>query len=120
MSSWLDFLAEVPLSAVMKERVALAEQRAEAIETENDQLRQQVVALKAKVSELEKQVGARREEEQFVRHRGAFWRKEIGGAYEPVPFCPKCRVQMPPFEPAGVWICSQCDLEVQICKPPAA
>jgi hypothetical protein len=45
MGAIQDLLQEVPLSAVLRERVALAEQKYEAAMTENAELRRQLRAL---------------------------------------------------------------------------
>jgi hypothetical protein len=45
MGAMQDLLQEVPLSAVLRERVALAEQKYEAAMTENAELRRQLRAL---------------------------------------------------------------------------
>lgn len=48
-----DMLKEIPLSAILKEKLAEQEKRRSATETENVVLKKQIVALEAKVSQLE-------------------------------------------------------------------
>lgn len=51
-----DLLKEVPLSAVLKERVALAEQKFDQVDKENQRLRQRVANLEKEVSDLHAQL----------------------------------------------------------------
>jgi len=56
MGAIQDLLQEVPLSAVLKERVALAEQKYEAAVRENTELKQRLVALQAENESLRAQI----------------------------------------------------------------
>lgn len=56
MGTIQDLLTEVPLSAVMKERVALAEQKYERAEKEVEQLRAKVSELETEITDLRSQV----------------------------------------------------------------
>ncbi len=56
MGSIQDLLTEVPLSAVMRERVALAEQKYDQAVEEAEELRQKVAELEREITELRAQV----------------------------------------------------------------
>src|SRR5262249_39067863 len=56
MGAIQDLLQQVPLSAVLKERVALAEQKYETVLRENTDLKQRLFALEQKHAELLKQL----------------------------------------------------------------
>jgi len=56
MSWWSELLQGIPLNAVLKERLALAEQKFKELEEENDRLKEQVIALNGENEALRKKV----------------------------------------------------------------
>ena len=122
--AWVaDLLQGVPLSSVLKERVALAEDRARAIEEENRQLRDEVTAWKTKCEQLQRQLRSEAAAEACVKSGGVLWKKEADGQFEPAPYCPNCETPMHAFPPMGrgmLWICSPCQLKVNYRDPPPA
>jgi hypothetical protein len=108
MSWWTDLLQGIPLNAVLKERLALAEQKFNALEKENKELRGQVEALTAENASLKEERDSLRTEEEFVERRGVAWKKEPDGHY--LPCCPKCKTalsKIPPWKPDTLK-CSSC------------
>src|SRR5688572_27375235 len=110
--SWIsDIFQEVPLSAVLRERVALAEQKGTAIEEENRKLREQVTAWKAKCDELQRLMPKAAAAQQFEKRGGLLWLKQADGTFEEAPYCPKCELVMGQFPPRAKenWICGGCN-----------
>jgi hypothetical protein len=88
MFSIADLLKEVPLSAVLKERVALAEQKYKNLEAENQELGETVKKLSAENDTLRKRV-------QALPAVPAKERYSVqGGCYrfegDPIFYCPNC------------------------------
>jgi len=107
--SWInDLLKEIPLSTVLKERVALIEEKFKLAETENSKLRQQNDALAAENKTLKQQLVTLGIEKQFVEMRGVLWLRDAGGEF--LPYCPVCKIALtgtPPHSPDSLR-CSKC------------
>jgi hypothetical protein len=91
MGWFMDLLQGVPLNAVLKERVALAEQKFNDLEERNKQLQEQVVALTAENASLKNKleqapVAAVPPKETPEVFGGLYY---FGGDHTH-PFCPKC------------------------------
>jgi hypothetical protein len=90
--TWLtDILKEIPLSAVLKERVALAEQKFKDIEAANQKLRDQVATLTTENESLKRDLEAKIAAEQAAAAKRP---TRVYGCYqfegESGLFCPGC------------------------------
>src|SRR5215470_17359066 len=56
MSWWTDLLQDIPLTAVLKERLALAEQKFKDMEAENKKLKEQAAALREENDALKRRI----------------------------------------------------------------
>ncbi len=107
---WLsDLLQGVPLNSVLRERVALAEQKFKDIEAENKSLKERVSALTAENDTYRKLIAQQRADSQFVERRGVLWKREDDGHY--LPCCPRCKTALTPMPP---W--SHDFLDCTVCK----
>jgi hypothetical protein len=108
-----DILKEIPTSGVLKERVALAEQKYELLERENDVLKQENARLKSELEALRRKVPST----QFVEARGVLFKVKPHGGYEPDAYCPDCKRALWTLEedvfPLG---CSKCKYQAPIFK----
>jgi hypothetical protein len=100
MAWLLDIFKEVPLSAVLKERLAQADERLKRAEEENVTLREQVDKLTAAVASLK---GSQR----FITRNGVKWADDGGGFRS---YCPTCELALSgiPASNPDVLKCSKC------------
>ena len=96
----LDILKEIPISAVLKERIVEREKEIEAIKAENEALRAENRTLKSQRAMLAAQ-------DEFLERSGVLWRKNSAGGYEEFPYCPKCKFVLAQFRARSL-NCSQC------------
>jgi hypothetical protein len=102
--SWLDLLKDVPLTAVVKERLAHEEKLHEETQARNAELQVQVDELSREVAALRRELATLRVPEDFMPHDGVLWKKAAAGGYEDTPYCRICKMQMTPMM-AGVYYC---------------
>lgn len=90
-------LAEFPVADVVKQRLELARDIAQALKEENDRLRSEVAQLRAEL--------AQRMPSEFVEQRGVLWKRDRAGGYAPDPYCPVHHTVLSNF--AGMLICTR-------------
>ena len=89
--SIIEFLAGIPVNAVLRERIA-------ALIEDNERLSKQVVELEQENAALKKQEGSHRSQilaasspAEFEEHRGALFKRKPGGGYHLAVYCPNCK-----------------------------
>ncbi len=82
-----DLLNEIPTTGVAHERMALAMEKAAAIEAD-------LIRLKDENARLTGELAAARQfipRPEFVEAYGVLFKRRAGGGFEPVAYCPDCR-----------------------------
>lgn len=99
-------------AAILRERILLIREQAQLTEAENVRLREENQCLQRRVLELEAQVNARRQQDEYVECRGAlFKRKPTGGFHEAV-YCPQCRLPMSSLQDVIPFRCGNCKVSM--------
>lgn len=107
MNLLTDILKEIPTSGVLRERVALAEQKYESLERENETLKKENAKLKGELEAVRRKVP----NPAFVEARGVLFKRRENGGYEPDPYCPECQRVMTCYEPTVVpATCDRCKI----------
>lgn len=86
-----DFLQGIPLNAVLRERLALAEQKYKDMETENKELKQRVASLTTEVATLAEKIAKAPVASEQPKEKP----EVINGVYyfdgdKSTPYCPRC------------------------------
>ena len=111
--NWLDdLLKEHPDLAAAKEKLALWQDKYNALEAENENLKKEKRELKETIPKLENLVAQHVKIDPFIEDHGVLWKRGADGSIDKIAYCPKCRLVMTPF-PSGnpeCFICTQCKL----------
>ena len=109
--NWLeDLIKEYPGLSAAKEKLVLQQDKYNALEAENEELKKKIRGLKETVTKLEKSVFQHVKIDPFIEDHGVLWKKGADGSIDKIAYCPKCRVVMTPF-PSGnpeFIVCTQC------------
>jgi hypothetical protein len=87
--AWLDLMKDIPLSAVIKERLAHEEKLHEETKAKNAELQLQVDELTKEITKLKTELASLKTPDEFVDRNGLFWKKTGEG-----PYCPRCKGTM--------------------------
>src|SRR5689334_7102515 len=90
MSFWTDVMQGIPINAVLKERLALAEQKFKDIEAENKGLQQQVATLRQQNEQLSARVHAYEANETAAESKPNLERDFYRFEGDPGLFCTTC------------------------------
>lgn len=113
-------------AVILKERLALADDRFSDLQAENANLANLVENLQSQNSVLSEQNEELQEnlqklesdmqfKNQFVNHGGLLW-KHFDGKFETTPYCKKCTLPM--YDADNEWICTHCGHATQHISPP--
>jgi len=108
---WLaDLLKDIPVSAVLKERIALAEDKIKNLEECNEKLTKDNEVLLGKNSDLLCKIERLKKEESFIEDSGVLFKIKSDGNFEHFAYCPKCKQAMSEFPPRSneMLICAPC------------
>ncbi|HFD7174029.1 hypothetical protein [Morganella morganii] len=83
-------LSTVQTNEVLRERITFIYEQIEVIQKASEATEKELAELKLKYSELEKEVAGYRENNQFIQHMGAAFRKDTSGGYVRSVYCPNC------------------------------
>ncbi len=89
MGFFSDIMQSIPVNAVLRERITLAENKIKDLETENKKLKDQVAVLTTENEELKKKVAAfeaTKQREEPEVHNGLYY---FGGNRSQA-YCPRC------------------------------
>lgn len=88
-------------ATILKERIALANDKHAVLESENKILRTECDALQLDNCKLKEQVRALEEKfshisslSEFIEEAGALFKKNADGTYNQTPYCPSCKTAM--------------------------
>jgi hypothetical protein len=97
-------------AAVLRERLALANDRFIQLEAQVAKLEKENGELREQLQQLQQQRPGPAPREQFAEARGALFKRTAGGAYADVPYCPSCHLSTSPWPPrTGEYACSRCN-----------
>lgn len=97
---WLsDLFQGLPVNAVLRERLALAEGKVKDIEIAAEKLKDEIKTLTQENQKLKKQVGQATSKSKFVELRGVYWKADLDGSY--LPYCPTCETALAEFPPGA-------------------
>ena len=103
-----EMLKEVPLSAVLKERLALVQDQLSFASDEKAKLQEELAQAKEEIARLRQQVAAQAVAEEFVEEQGALFKRKPGGGYHEVVYCPWCRFATKPEPSFDMFRCAPC------------
>jgi hypothetical protein len=97
-------------AAVLRERLALANDRFVNLERQVSELEQENAGLRERCDELERQRASEAATKQFEEGRGgALFKRKPGGGYVLAVYCPTCNRATAPWPPdSGQFVCEPC------------
>lgn len=110
--AWIDWLKDVPISEVVKQRLALKEEQFDELKQKNEEFVKRIGILEAENTELKKKLKTQDKRERFVDFRGVLWKRKLGGGFECIPFCPSCNYVM--TATISGYICRRCRIETSM------
>jgi hypothetical protein len=99
-------------AAIMRERLDLIRDQAQALEKKMADLQDENTRLKKRIAELEADLAAKTKRNEFVEHRGALFKRKPTGAYHNAVFCPDCEGPMMSLEGELPFHCGPCKRSV--------
>lgn len=88
-------------STILKERIALAndkysalESKNEVLSSDNDTLRLDNEQLKQKIRELEEHIAQISSSQEYFEESGALFKRRSNGEWDYTPYCPSCKTAM--------------------------
>lgn len=103
-------------AAVQKTHLDLLKTQIVSLQSERDQLAEESTQLKMKLKEAEANLAELAKSENFVTKSGILWKPD-GERFEPIPYCPRCKVPM--TSAINKFICCCCDFVTNKSRPPA-
>lgn|SRR5574340_180333 len=101
-------------AAILKERIALANDKYAALEAENKVLRSENEALRLDSEKLEQQRRALEEKlfhistsQEYVEESGALFKRRENGEWDYTPYCPSCKTAMVQPKRHELYICGK-------------
>ena len=99
-------------AAIMRDRLDLIREQAQALEKKVAAFEQENTALRKRVAELEGQLAAKTAREEFVECRGALFKRKVAGGYHLAVYCPRCRGPMMSLVDETPFHCGPCKVSV--------
>lgn len=98
---------------MLKERVALAEQKYELLEQQNENLKLENARLKAEITTLKNAVPS----SEFIEARGVLFKRKANGTFDGEAYCPDCERVLSTFEESVFPpSCSRCKFQAPFFK----
>lgn len=94
LKNGLGALSSVQSNEVLRERIAFIGEQIDALQKAHATTAQELTEEKAKNLELENELAAYREKDQFVEYMGAAFKKNQSGGYVSAVYCPNCHKQV--------------------------
>ena len=95
-------------ASVLRERLLLIREQADALEKQVTQLQQENSRIKAQIAKYESQLAAKSAAEEFVEHRGALFKRKPSGGYHLAIYCPSCKFAMGAHRATVPFTCGRC------------
>jgi len=105
-----DFLAGTPVNAVLRERITLLLEDKERLDKQAAALQTENATLRKRITELERDVTAEAVSNEFVPHRGVFFKRKPTGGYDVGVYCPQCKGPMYSHQYVTPYHCSVCNV----------
>lgn len=106
-----DILSELPTNSVLRERISFINEQLDflmdyvkTLETENSQIKKENADLKKQIKEQSIFF------ENFVEHRGALFKRKLGGGYHLAVYCPICHNSTTSVTGRAPYFCAKCNL----------
>lgn len=99
-------------AAIMRERLELIREQGQALEKKLAVSEEENTALRRRVAELEGQLAAKTEREDFVECRGALFKRRSDGGYHLAVYCPRCHGPMSSLMDETPFYCGSCRVSV--------
>lgn len=101
-------LGNVQSSAVLRERLALAQDKFQQVNELVTQLQNENARLRQDLHNAKQEVSANLEAAKFTEHEGAFFKRKPSGGYHHAVYCPNCHFSTAPFPPGAEYNCMKC------------
>jgi hypothetical protein len=100
------FIVEHGSSVVLKEHLALLQNKLVLLKDEISKLEKENSDLKTEVSKLTKKLSAQSVAQEFTEERGALFKRKPSGGYHSAVYCPRCFQSAAPFPPGAEFSCN--------------
>lgn len=98
--SIIDLLKDIPLSAVLKEKIG-------ALESENETLKAQLSQAQEKARTLEEKISHILTSQEYIEESGAFFKRRENGEWDYTPYCPSCQTAMVQPKRHELYVCGK-------------
>jgi len=102
-------------AAILRERLALFVDKVRNLEEDRVQMQKRITTLEKECSDLRRQLESKTVTEQFVEHKGAFFKRKPDGKYHEAVFCLTCKVPMGSMGNVVEYTCPKCHGFVNFC-----
>lgn len=99
-------------SSVLRERLELLKDKVAQLEEERSDLKEALADLHMENAKLRKQIKEQTEAEEFTKHRGALFKRNSSGGYDPTVHCSRCRRPLGSIGGVGNYNCKPCQIMV--------
>ena len=103
-----DLIAELPVSAALKVRLSILQERAAVLEQSIETLEKENAEIKEERAKLIAENLRMKKLEDFVEHRGAFFKRGAGGIYHLSVYCPRCMASAGASSSGKPFFCIPC------------
>ena len=111
MTEIKDLLKEIPISDILREKLASADKSISKLEKENAELRKINLENSKKIQWFENELNSLRMiRDEFVESNGALFKRKQGGGYHSVPYCPECKKPLSLFGRDFQCACDNCKI----------
>jgi hypothetical protein len=112
MNWMVDLLREYPDFEKAREKLIAIEARFSAMEKEIGQLREENLQLKQEFAAQRARATEALAQPSFVDASGVLWKGKAGGGFESVPYCPTCK--SPLSDVSGSLLCLKCNWQAPL------
>lgn len=95
-------------SSILRERLLLLKDKLAALEEESSDLKHKLADAQKEISDMRAQIENNLIKNQFVEHRGAFFKRKPSGGYDKAVYCPHCQSPLSSLEKNLPYYCERC------------
>ncbi len=99
------WITERGSASVLDKHLALVREQAQSLEKQVVELRSANESLTARCAELERALALKSQTEEFIEHRGAYFKRRANGEFHEAVYCPDCRGPMTSLQDALPYRC---------------